>query len=336
MYTDEDLNVAVEKGIFSADAIRQFRHLHSTIKNAPAADQENFKLLAGFNDIFVVIACCLLLFSSWWMLESITESNSFGLLVMVIISWGLAEVFIIKKQLALPAIVLLLAFVGGVFWLCIEVFAAQAEDISIIFATPITILAAGLHWWRFQVPITIAAGAAAGVGLVVAIFNHFCPDAEHWWEAMVFVCGLLTFGLAMYWDTSDINRVTRRTDVSFWLHLLAAPLIIHPVFSHLGVLDGNENVRIMVIVILLYLLMTSISIVIDRRALMVSSLVYVIYALAGIVETYGGVGYSFAITGVIMGAMLLLLSVYWHTVRSKLVIKLPSQIRKHIPQTQEV
>ena len=101
MYTDEDLDLAVEKGIFSAAAIKQFRHLQSTLKSAPSVDQENFKLLTGFNDIFVVIACCLLLFSSLWMVETITDSEDLGLLVMVIISWCLAEIFVLKRQLAL-------------------------------------------------------------------------------------------------------------------------------------------------------------------------------------------------------------------------------------------
>ena len=69
---------------------------------------------------------------------------------------------------------------------------------------------------------------------------------------------------------------------------------------------------------------------------MVSSLVYVIYALAGIVKTYGGIGYSFALTGVLLGAALLLLSAYWHNVRSKLVVRLPSQVRQRIPLVQDV
>lgn len=256
MYTDEDLDLAVEKGIFSAAAIKQFRHLQSTLKSAPSVDQENFKLLTGFNDIFVVIACCLLLFSSLWMVETITDSEDLGLLVMVIISWCLAEIFVLKRQLALPAIVLLLAFVGGVYMLCMTTFSAITESthIPLAVAAGVSTLAAYLHWWRFQVPITIAVGTGAGAALVVALVVSFFPDAKHWLLAVLFLCGLLIFALAMYWDMSDINRVTRRSDVSFWLHLLAAPLIIHPVFSYLGILDGNESLRIMVIVILLYLL----------------------------------------------------------------------------------
>lgn len=66
--------------------------------------------------------------------------------------------------------------------------------------------------------------------------------------------------------------------------------------------------------------MTSISIVVDRRAFMVSSLIYVLYAISNILEAYGVVGYSFAVTGVCIGAALLLLPAFWHPVRGKLVI----------------
>ena len=78
--------------------------------------------------------------------------------------------------------------------------------------------------------------------------------------------------------------------------------------------------------------MTSISIAVDRRALMVSSLVYVLYALSSIIKTYGGVGYSFALTGVFMGGALLLLSAYWHRTRERLVGNLPDLVKEYIPK----
>ena len=81
----------------------------------------------------------------------------------------------------------------------------------------------------------------------------------------------------------------------------------------------------------LYVIMSGISIVIDRRAFMVSSLIYVIYAISSIIENYGGVGYSFAITGVFMGAALLLLSAFWQPLRQSLVSRLPLRIQQYVP-----
>ena len=43
--------------------------------------------------------------------------------------------------------------------------------------------------------------------------------------SFVLVLGIGVFLFAMRWDSSDPARVTRRSDVAFWLHLLAAPMI---------------------------------------------------------------------------------------------------------------
>jgi hypothetical protein len=333
MYTDEDLNFAVKEGVFSAESVAKFRALLTEQKNAPSADEENFRLISGFNDIFVVIACTLLLFSSLWVLKSVTDNYSLGLIAFTILSWCLAEFFVLKRKMALPAIVLLLSFIGGQFALVISFFSPPSE-ITFILATAISTVAAYLHWLRFRVPITIAAGTAAAVGLVVSITLSTFPDVNNnWLLVIIFLCGLITFFIAMYWDASDTMRTTRHADVAFWLHLLSAPLIMHPVFSSIGVLHGNESIASMAIVIVLYIVMTLISIAIDRRAFMVSSLVYVLYAITSLIKAYGDVGYSFALTGVFMGGLLLLLSAFWHKVRVSLIKKLPEPVKLYIPKS---
>jgi len=125
MYTDEDLNLAVEKGIFTDSSVAQFRHLLSSERNSPAVDEENFKLVGGFNDIFVVIACLLLLFSSLWVVEFMSQSTSVGFLVFTMIAWGLSEIFVKQRKMALPAIVLLLTFIGGFFCFVHELFPSE-------------------------------------------------------------------------------------------------------------------------------------------------------------------------------------------------------------------
>ena len=329
MYSDEDLNLAVKKGIFTETAVDEFRSSISAIKNSPSVDEENFRLIGGFNDIFVVIACCLLLFSSIFVLKPINDS--LGLIAFVIISWALSEFFVLKRKMSLPAIVLLIAFVGGVFSLFFSFF-PKTSEISLIVAAAVSSGAAYFHWLRFKVPITVAAGSVAVIGLIISIVLNIFPNAKDWILGLLSVCGIGAFLLAMYWDSADTSRVTRKSDVAFWLHLVSAPLIIHPIFSSLGVLEGNQSMVNMGTVIILYVIMTIVSITIDRRAFMVSSLAYVLYALTTIIKTYGDVGYSFALTGVFMGAVLLLLSAFWHVTRSRIVNLLPINIRSYIPK----
>lgn len=329
MYTDEDLDYATKQGIFSAESVAQFRAETASLKETSSVDEENFSLISGFNDIFVVIACMLLLFSSLWVVRGVNEQ--LGLALFSLLAWGLAEFFVRKRRLALPAIVLLLSFVGGVFALCLGLFHPVSQAAYIV-ASALSAVAAYLHWLRFQVPITVAAGSAAAIGVVVATVMSIFPEAKDWFMGILFVCGVMAFLFAMYWDASDRTRTTRRSDVAFWLHLLAAPLIIHPVFSNLGILEGKEGLSSMAVVLGLYLLMTFISVAVDRRAFMVSSLVYVIYAISNLLKVYGAVGHSFSLTGVIIGSALLLLSAFWHSTRARVVTLLPSSVRGYLPE----
>lgn len=115
--------------------------------------------------------------------------------------------------------------------------------------------------------------------------------------------------------------------------IVSAPLIVHPVFSNLGILTGNVSISGVLIILALYLVMTVISIIVDRRAFMVSSLAYVLYALSKYLETFGAIDYGFAITGTFIGSALLLLSAFWHPIRVTLLKMLPAIVKNYVPVT---
>ncbi len=66
MYTDEDLYQAVKSGIFKKSAVEEFRELISNQANTKSADEENFRLISGFNDIFVSVSAFILMISAGW------------------------------------------------------------------------------------------------------------------------------------------------------------------------------------------------------------------------------------------------------------------------------
>jgi hypothetical protein len=135
----------------------------------------------------------------------------------------------------------------------------------------------------------------------------------------------------MYWDSQDIERKTRKSDIAFWLHLLAAPMIVHPIFSVIGIMDGHGGLFGVCIVILMYVILGGVSIVVDRKALMVSSLIYVLYAFSALFKAYGMLSYSFAVAGVLIGTLLLLLSAFWHKARQYIFQYLPAGVVGYIP-----
>src|SRR5688572_3465189 len=185
MYSESDLEAAVAAGALSANQAASFRDFIASGRHMPAVDEEHFRLLTGFNDIFVAIAAGLLLVAMAWIGHYIPPNidmegpSPFSGLLVAATAWGLAEFFTRRRRMALPSILLLLAFVGGVFEAsAVGLVTSIGEDnlqsgqsAGLVFAAGAAIAAAAawLHWQRFRVPITVAAGAAALVALALGL-----------------------------------------------------------------------------------------------------------------------------------------------------------------------
>ncbi|MBU2408798.1 MAG: hypothetical protein KKC79_09135, partial [Gammaproteobacteria bacterium] len=199
------------------------------------------------------------------------------------------------------------------------------------------VLAVAAHWFRFKVPLSVAVGVAGaatlgvtGVGALLRLAGLEAYPVSQ----LILVAGILVFLLAMYWDKSDPRRVTGRADVAFWLHILAAPMMIHPVVTLFKLLELGSGTREALTVVALYAGISVVSLAIDRRALMVSALVYVLVALNVLLEKAGVVDLAFAATAFVLGSALLLLSIYWHAVRSFVLRCLPPKLRASLPPLQ--
>jgi MFS family permease len=352
MYSQAELDDAVAAGVISVEAANALRSHVERQRATPSVDEEQFRLLTGFNDIFVSIASAILLFAVAWIGSQLGPRiegegpSPVGALAVAATAWGLALYFTAKRRMALPSILLLLAFVGGVFVataiaLTLAIGSGRVDDnaqlggILAAASAAVAAAAAWLHWRRFRVPITVAAGAGAiaglAVGLLVAALGASAETARDLILGFVLLLGIGMFLFAMWWDSSDRARLTRRSDVAFWLHLLAAPMIVHPVFSLLGLNDGDATVGEGVLVILLYVAIGVTALAIDRRALLVSALAYVLWALADLFERFGAVELNVALTALVIGSALLLLSAFWNQARSAVVRPLPDRLRERLP-----
>ncbi len=369
MYSQNDLDEAVASGALHADAATGLRNFVEQQRALPLVDEEHFRLITGFNDIFVSIAAAILLVAVGWIGQSIGQSmglvlsesggdgpSVIGPIAVAATSWGLALFFTAKRRMALPSILLVFAFVGSVFMTVAllegHILFANQEAVEAMFkdnspATKILIgglgaiaaaaaaFAAWIHWRRFRVPVTVAAGAAAASGIAVAILAMILSSQEtdigNIVLGFVLLLGIGMFLFAMRWDSSDPARVTRRSDVAFWLHLLAAPMIVHPVFTLLGLNDGNASVGEGLAVIALYIVLGVAALAVDRRALLVSALAYVLYALNDLFEQVGAVELNVALTAFVIGSSLLLLSAFWHQARVMVVRPLPEALRAKLP-----
>lgn len=360
MYSDADLESAVSAGVLTAETADAFRGHAAMLRAATPADEEHFRLVTGFNDIFVTIACALVIFAS--AAVGFDQPDWLGGALVAATSWLMAEIFTRKRRMALPSIVLLLAFVIGLglaasgvvgeflpphevthhyvwgdqkeTWTTRERYPWEQSLMAVAGALTAA-LGALLHWRRFRVAITVAAGIGALAVLLLAVIAGAVPerfDTEAVVVPAAFLLGIGIFIYAMRWDFSDLARKTLNADIAFWLHLLAAPMIAHPLFYWMGVTRGDQIGTMAALgVIGIYVIFAVIALAVDRRALLVSALAYVLVALGQLFRTYGAVKLNVALTALVIGTALLALSAFWTAIRSALVGQLPAWLQARVP-----
>jgi hypothetical protein len=315
MISHEELEDAVQAGVLTPDTALALRRHVAQRRQAPSAEEEHFRLLTGFNDLFVVIAGLLVLISLRWLVDQLS-GPVVGSLTMSAAAWALAEYFVRQRRLALPALVLTATCLAGVYLALMDGW--PPGGLRMPAAAAATCAMALLHWRRFRVPITPALAAAA----VANSMAQAVPEGVATPLLAAFGAGVLAAAVAC--DMSDRARLTRRADMAFWLHLLAAPLIVHSSFAALDVFQGQPGLGVAALVCAGYAVMAWVSLVLDRRALMVSALGYVLFALAAVLGGGERPTTNPAAAALLVGSLLLLMSARWGRLRRWALAPLPA------------
>lgn len=334
MISNDTLETAVQQGLLSVELAARLRAMEAAREatDPEPIDEERLRFVSGFSDIFVAIGLCLFLGAASYFLSQI------GLLAMhggiVVGSWLLAEFFTRRRRMALPSILLLVGFVGGVFMLTATALqmAPSFKEIeaAAILAGPMAALAAWGHYRRFGVPITPAAGAGALVAMVVGALYAITPNyAARIFPFLLAICGVILFAQALSLDRQDPERITRKTDIAFWLHLLAGPLIVHPVMIYSGAWDENGNPGV---TIGLFIALSLVALAADRRAILVSSLIYTGVAIGYLARAKGmQESATAAFSMFVLGAVILALSAGWKPIRRGVMSLLPRRLAPWFP-----
>ncbi len=245
--------------------------------------QEDIRLLTGFTDIFsAIVLGWLFVFVS--ALAALAAGFLGGLLVAAA-AWFLAPYFVTKRRFAACAILLAVAFGLGIT----ATLAKAVDAFAPLFA------AAGLwfFWRHYKVPLSAALAIAfATLGPVLLYFQvgdslgvlGSDPTISFW----VLLVGVALFAAGIWWDLSDRERTTRRSDVGFWLHLMAGPLTVHGTFSLLklgniftagaGLGAGQSPAQVWP-VFLLVAVFAVVAIGVERRPLLIASFGYLVVAI---------------------------------------------------------
>jgi len=354
MIASEVLTKGVEQGIITAEQAERLGALDSVREplELPASpDDEQLRFISGFSDIFVTIGLAMFLGAiAYFANRSINVAWMWA--SVAVTAWLLAEFFTRRRRMALPSIVLLILFAMAVFTgagiflgagtglyvgtvTFLNVFGINTNQPTILAAAALlTVLLTAVHYWRFRVPITVAAGCGALTIAVIGLASGFAPQLTPAGDSLVIlICGLAIFTLAMRFDMADPERLTRRTDIAFWLHLLAAPLIVHSLIRGLVANTSKLDPTAAVAIMAVFLALSFIAVLIDRRAMLVSGLSYAGYAFATLIREAGFSDMTTPATVLALGAFVLLLSAGWHPLRTAILGVTPSALTRNLPKT---
>jgi len=336
--TPAQITKALEAGIISEAQANTMRAKAGVAESdlshlgAQIGNEDEMRFLRSFSDVFIAIGVGIFGFGLSVVAGLFGGGTSF--LFAAAVMWLMAEYFGRKRRAHLPTLMTALAFLIFVQ----RGAAAVLGDMGLggdISTALITLGAMLLFYFRIRLPFCIALIALAGLYLAGAVVNSIAPEfLKSQLGIGLLLSGLVIFGVALLYDMNDKHRTTRFADNAFWLHFLAAPLIIHGLalklvslqkdvllgFVPIVSLGRGDAAIIMVIVAII----TLIGLAINRRALIVSSLGYAAFAMGYLFEGTGmGFGTVVAVTFLLLGAAVIFLGAGWHTARNGLLKILP-------------
>lgn len=355
-----DLAAAAGEGIISADQatrLETFIRARRTrpvlaasapleVAENPLEDSEMPRFVRGFHDILITIGIVILLFG----IAGLTHP---ALTILAIIP--LAELLVRRQRLALPAFTLTLAYGGAVtalvMWLMGDFFEQGSEDGAKIFLSFLIAYVLGFipFYWRYRVPIALASMIVLCGGTFVLTVASAAEQAVYgagahhpvFFLSFCLAGAVLLLLTAVWHDLKDPARISRRSDVAFWLHLVTAPALLYSLLALIyyaagGTGDGwdlgaiaREQPVVVVMVVSCFILF---GLIMDRRAFVTASLLSLGFSVATLLEhRMSSFGSIFFISLLVLGSIVLTIGVLWPALRRLVVGSLPRGLQAKLP-----
>lgn len=207
------------------------------------------------------------------------------------------------------------------------------------------LVVSALYYASFRLPFAGGLTGLALVTFVMLVWLVIDPYTVVRFNPTInLLMGLALFVGGIAFDARDPARTTRLSGTGFWLHFFAAPMLLSaavtlaisgatvdgtarmtsgPVF--LPMTEDGYALRAAIVSLIVIAVFALISLLINRRALIVSGLLTTGVALAVLVNELGldGAGVA-AVTLLVLGGIVVLLGVAWTPVRSVLTAPFPS------------
>lgn len=336
---------------------------------------ENIRLIGGGNDLFVTIGIVLLGAGLFFAVSTFLGSQPIVLsMALAVACWAIAEFVTRQHRMRLSSTVLSLMFTAAVTT-AIALWVWQAYDLAsidqplkVLGLRPVigtagvvffgTIIAAAIvYFWRFRVPVLAAVvavsltalaflfatlalydGVTSGAVTVPALDSlpNVLRDALY----VPLICGLVVFACGVALDLHDRERVTIWSDCAFWLHVVSAPLLVHPLF----IMATGQNVIVgeiepgldaTILLTLLIVVFVYVALAIDRRSLLIPTLAYFgtlgIYYLVNSAANTTGIP-PFALILLVVGALIMVFGAGWQRIRRLIILPtVPTSVLNRLP-----
>jgi len=311
MISKTTLQKASDKNIIDKD---QIEPLYQFIRNEQSESsttnaEEPLKFIRSFGDVFIALGVTLLAVSI-----NMLSLSAYEFLIPAAGFIIIAEWLVGVRRLALPGIVILIAllfFINKA--LAFDGEYANTLSLSIIGLSSL------LFYLRYKMPFSLL---TLTVSIIAMIIMQIGEDALK--NPLIFsALGFIIFSIAMSFDCRDTKRISHLSDNAFWLHLLAAPLIVHGAMLPLVLNENTLNISTLdislgreILMVIFFAGFFITALFVDRRAMLVSTQLYAIYALTQLFSSDLIDSQNVIIYVLMMLAMLVIFfGTYWYKTR---------------------
>lgn len=331
MNTDPHLlDEALARGVIS-DAQRA--ELEAMRTSERPGNDERIKSVGSFNEIFVTVGVMLLLNAATGLISMMLGSSAVATgMLSVGLTLVVVEYFHRHKRFRLPVIYgVISAGMGLGAWLRITTIGANADFFDV-----------SKGWEMALLPMLAAlavfiAGAARyriafmmlPIGVLFTVTATFAADhavSETPFKLLLGACGLSLLGVAMHFDLKDPTRTTRMSDFAFWTYIVGSPLFVHSLFLSV-LIDANTIIGAgtWLLIAVLAASVSFIGVLMNRRALILSTMIYVGYVLFSALNHIPiGIATVTLVTIMMIGLYIVALGSRWAQARRAIMRRLPA------------
>jgi hypothetical protein len=305
MISKQRLQQAADKGIIQDTQIEPLLgFLQGKNTETTSNQEEPLKFIRSFGDVFIALGIGILVFAI-----NMLGLSQYEYLLPVIGFILIAEWLVRVRKLALPGMVILIS---------ILFFVHQAINIdseqSAIWTFALIVVTSLAFYVRYKMPFSLLPLTGGLIAIAIIMIG-----AQVLSNPIIFsVLGLTVFSVAMLFDSQDTKRETHLSDSAFWLHLLASPLIVHGVM--LSMLLGEhawlQAIDKEIIIVVFFIGFLLLALLLDRRAMLISTQMYMVYALTQLVQGQFSHSQNLVIYILMgLGAFIIFFGTFWYRTR---------------------